>query len=107
MRKLLFCLGAWLLSLSTYAIAMNVGKIDPPCWFTGMKNPELQLMIYGENIKNSDVSVDYPGVSINRIVKLESPNYLLVYLNIAKETNPGNMSLTFKQGKTKSHRNMN
>lgn len=101
MRKLLFCLGAWLLSLSTYAIAMNVGKIDPPCWFTGMKNPELQLMIYGENIKNSDVSVDYPGVSINRIVKLESPNYLLVYLNIAKETNPGNMSLTFKQGKNK------
>ena len=47
MKKLLLLLGSFLLSLTTYA-AMNISKIDPPFWFTGMNNPELQLMVYGE-----------------------------------------------------------
>lgn len=47
MKKVFFILGTLLLSLSTYA-AMNVNKIDPPFWYTGMQNPELQLMVYGE-----------------------------------------------------------
>lgn len=49
MKKLLLLLGSFLLSLTTYA-AMNISKIDPPFWFTGMNNPELQLMVYGEGI---------------------------------------------------------
>ena len=69
-------MGTLLLSLSTYA-AMNVNKIDPPFWYTGMQNPELQLMVYGEGIGNAAVSVNYPGVSLSSTVKLESNNYEL------------------------------
>ena len=83
MKKLLFILSSFLLSLSTYA-AMNVNKIDPPFWYAGMKNPELQLMIYGEGIGNASVSVNYPGISLSSTVKLESNNYLLVYLHLEK-----------------------
>ena len=54
MKKFFFILGSFLLSLSTYA-AMNVNKIDPPFWYAGMKNPELQLMIYGEEIGRAHV----------------------------------------------------
>jgi len=60
MKRLLFLLSSLILSISTYA-AMNVNKIDPPCWFTGMQNPELQLMVYGEGIGNANVTVSYPG----------------------------------------------
>lgn len=59
MKKVFLILGTLLLSLSTYA-AMNVNKIDPPFWYTGMQNPELQLMVYGEGIGNAAVSVNYP-----------------------------------------------
>ena len=45
MKKVFSILGALLLSLSMYA-AMNVNKIEPPFWYTGMQNPELQLMVY-------------------------------------------------------------
>lgn len=90
-----------MLTLSTYA-AMNVNKIDPPFWYAGMQNPELQLMVYGEDIGNASVSVDYPGVSLSSTVKLESSNYLLVYLKLDKDVKPGKMTLTFKQGKRKS-----
>lgn len=92
MKKLLFILGSFLLSLNTYA-AMNVNKIDPPFWYTGMKNPELQLMVYGEGIGNASVSVNYPGVSLSSTVKLESNNYLLVYLHLDKEVKPVNYPL--------------
>ena len=100
MKKVFFILGTLLLSLSTYA-AMNVNKIDPPFWYTGMQNPELQLMVYGEGIGNATVSVNYPGVSLSSTVKLESNNYLLVYLRLDKNVKPGKMPLTFTQGKKK------
>ena len=80
---------------------MNVGKnidsIQPPFWYAGLKNTSLQLMVYGKGIKSADVEADYPGASIEKIVRLDSDNYLLVYLNIA-DAKPGIMTLTFKQG---------
>ena len=65
------------------------------------KTPELQLMVYGEGIGNATVSVNYPGVSLSSTVKLESNNYLLVYLRLDKNVKPGKMPLTFTQGKKK------
>ena len=62
MKKVFSILGALLLSLSMYA-AMNVNKIEPPFWYTGMQNPELQLMVYGEDIGNA-VRILYGG-SVN------------------------------------------
>ena len=100
MKRIFSYLGAILLSLSTYA-AMNVNKIDPPFWYTGMQNPELQLMVYGEGIGKASVSVNYPGVTLSSTVKLESDNYLLVYLKLDKEVKPGKMLLTFTEGKKK------
>ncbi|TWV10506.1 alpha-amylase [Bacteroidaceae bacterium HV4-6-C5C] len=101
MRKLLFILLTLLLPLSANVAATNVNKIDPPCWFTGMKNPELQLMVYGEGIKSSNVSINYPGVNISSVVQLDSPNYLLIYLHLDKDVKPGKFPITFTQGKKK------
>ena len=101
MKQLLLVLSSLLLSFSTYA-AMNVNKIDPPFWYTGMTNPELQLMVYGENIGDASASVNYPGVSVSSVVKMESNNYLLVYLQVDKSAKPGKFPITFTQGKKKT-----
>jgi len=81
--------------------ASKIDKIEPSFWYVGMKNPELQLMVYGKNISSCDVSVNYPGVNLSSIVKLESPNYLLVYLTLDKDVKAGNIELTFTQGNKK------
>ena len=48
-----------------------------------MKNPQVQLMVYGQGIRDvQNVTTDYPGVVIDSLVRLDSPNYLLVYLNL-------------------------
>ena len=78
--------------------AVKVDRIDPTDWYVGMKDPSLQLMVYGEGIGSADVTTDYAGVKVDSIVRLDSPNYLLVYLNL-EGAQPGEMTLQFKNGK--------
>ena len=76
----------------TMQAATKIDHIEPENWYVGMKNSSLQLMVYGKNIRDSHVSVDYPGVKIDSLVRLDSPNYLFVYLNLSG-AKPGNMVL--------------
>ena len=72
-----------------------IDRIEPTDWFVGMKNPSVQLMVYGKGIRDAEaVTTDYPGVTIDSLVRLDSPNYLLVYLNV-KGAEAGTMTLKF------------
>ncbi len=65
-----------------------------------MHNKSLQLQVYGKDIKNADVTCNYPGVTIDSVARLDgSQNYLFVYLNIAEQTKPGKLQLNFSDGK--------
>lgn len=74
--------------------ATEISRVEPPFWYTGMKNPKLQIMIYGEDIAGNEISLkDYPGVTITSVDTVKNPNYLFIYLNIDSVTKPG--TLTF------------
>ena len=78
-----------------------INRIEPTDWFVGMKNPTVQLMVYGQGIRDvQSVTTDYPGVVIDSLVRLDSPNYLLVYMNL-HAAQPGTMTLTFDKLKVK------
>ncbi len=62
----------------------KITRVDPTFWWAGMKKGTLQLMIYGNNIVTYEPSIDYPGVKIESVEELESPNYLIIYLNVAE-----------------------
>ncbi|MBQ8047544.1 MAG: glycoside hydrolase family 13 protein [Prevotella sp.] len=79
--------------------AVEVKRIDPTDWFVGMKDPTVQLMVYGENIREAEVSVK--GAKIDSLVRLDSPNYLLVYLNL-KGVKAGELPIAFKRGEDKT-----
>lgn len=91
MKKIIISL-ALILSSMTMQAATKIDHIEPENWYVGMKNSSLQLMVYGKNIRDSRVSVDYPGVKIDSLVRLDSPNYLFVYLNLSG-AKPGDMVL--------------
>lgn len=61
---------------------VKINRIDPTDWYVGMKDPTLQLMVYGQGIRGAEVTTDYPGAKIDSLVRLDSPNYLLIYLNL-------------------------
>ena len=100
MKKRIFFLMALMAQMTTMSAAKTVvDRIDPTNWFVGMKNPQVQLMVYGKDIaKVKDVTTDYPGVKIDSVVRLDSPNYLLVYLNL-NDAKAGTMTLKFDKKK--------
>ena len=95
---LLFALTAQMTTMS--AAKTVIDRIDPTNWFVGMKNPQVQLMVYGKDIATvKDVTTDYPGVRIDSVVRLDSPNYLLVYMNLS-DAKAGTMTLKFDKNMT-------
>lgn len=79
---------------------IGIERVEPADWYVGMKDASLQLMVYGDGIREARVSTDYPGVRVDSLARLDSPNYLLVYLDLSG-ARPGEMKLTFTLGKRK------
>ena len=103
MQKLLLLTAILFANILTMSAAKQVkqaiDRIEPTNWFVGMKNPQVQLMVYGKNIASvKEVTTDYPGVRVDSVVSLDSPNYLLIYMNV-KDAQPGTMTLNFNAGK--------
>lgn len=100
-KLLLSFLGA---CLSCYVIAQNpqIQYLHPTNWWVGMKNPNLQLLVYGQNISKAKVSLNYSGVKIKKTQTTSNPNYLFVDLEIAKTAKAGKMQLVFSNGNAKN-----
>ena len=63
-----------------------------------MKNPELQILLYGDRISSADVSLSADNITLQEVVKQENPNYLVLYLDLSKAA-PQNFDIILKQGK--------
>ncbi len=73
----------------------QIQRIEPASWWIGMKNPEVQLMVYGKNIAELSPQVQHPGVSIKQVHRSDNPNYLFIDLNITSKTKPGVLVINF------------
>ncbi|MCA0932763.1 glycoside hydrolase family 13 protein [Lutimonas saemankumensis] len=80
----------------------QIERVEPPNWWVGFKNQDLQLLIKGENISDYTPNIEYAGVSIVKTNKAKSPNYLFLDLSISTDTKPGTMQIVFeRKGKKK------
>lgn len=80
------------------AQAMEIKKVAPSFWWAGMKNPELQILLYGENLALSDVSVSGEGIYLKETVRQDNPNYLLLYFDLS-EAKAQTFQILLKSGK--------
>lgn len=79
------------------AIPLPLERLDPPFWWTGMKSPKLQLMVYGNQIALRKVNLTHPEVKLLQIHRVENPNFLFLDLEIAPSAQPGSFSIFFTQ----------
>lgn len=98
MKKIILLFSLIVIAIST-AHAREV-HVEPSFWWSGMEEPELQLMVYGENIAGYIPEVTSKNVRIKESVRLESPNYLILYLDIS-ESSPETFDILFTDGKEK------
>jgi len=82
----------------TYSISMisQVERIEPPNWWIGFEETNLQLLINSDDISIAEPEIQYEGISIEKVHKGESPNYLFIDLNIKADTKPGEFIIKFK-----------
>ena len=97
-----FILIAFISFFLCFQTRAQVDRVEPPFWWAGMKNHKLQLMVYGENISETQVFLEYEGVRVDSVTSVKNPNYLFIDLNLDTDVKPGSFDIHFKvKGKTK------
>lgn len=97
MRKLFLFIISIAFSMSTFSL--NVDRVEPLFWWVGMKNPTVQLMVHGQEIAATEISLNYPGVKIQTISRQENPNYVFIDLIISPEAKAGTFPIQFRKSK--------
>ena len=76
-----------------------VQRVEPANWWTEMAQPVFQLMLQGVDLQSAGLSIREKGVTILRKEITDNPNFVFLYLNVAKETLPGKFTIELKKGK--------
>ncbi len=74
---------------------VELNRVEPPSWWVGMENRNLQLLVYGKNIAMSDVKTVSSDFRVIDIHKVENPNYLFIDFEIAQDAKPGSYDIQF------------
>jgi glycosidase len=87
---------AWLLIALAPAFAYaDVRRIDPPSWWTGFAEPEVQLTVYGPDVAALTPTIEHRGVRIAQVTRTGNPNYLFLTLQVARDAATGRVPIRF------------
>lgn len=97
MKKLVYLL-ILLFSFVANSFAQdNTFNCYPTNWWVGMKWNKVQVMVHGMGIGNAGAfTINYPGVRLEKINKVESRNYVFLDLAISNTAKPGVLKIQVK-----------
>ncbi len=100
MKSTLLLLLSWLLCSSLFGQM----RVEPPMWWTGMKNPRLQLLIHAPKVADWHPYISHPGLRMERVIRTENPNYLFIDLLMLEGIQPGKFTIEFRKDGKVMHR---
>lgn len=83
------------LILSSFSYS-QIDKVEPPNWWLGMEDPELQIMIYGDNVGKAKAVIPHSDVELKKVHQAENPNYLFLDLFIKEEAKSGSFEIVLE-----------
>lgn len=85
------------------SIAVDIQRVEPSHWWTGMKNKELQLLFFGKRIGGCTVSLSNGGANwkLLRTHRTSNPDYLFADVEISPSALPGTYTILFLDEKGK------
>lgn len=91
----------WIIALPSLAQSQGtpVQRVEPPNWWAGLSQPELELMVYGKQIADYQATIQYPGVRLVSQTTLGNRNYTFITLALSEQLQPGTIQLRFTKGK--------
>lgn len=80
-------------------------RVEPPNWWTGFENKQVQLLVKETDIGKYTPKISYEGVTIKKVHTARSKNYIFIDLEIDQHTSPGKFDIVFTDaaGATKTH----
>jgi len=96
------------LSFSLAALAASapqISKVEPPNWWAGYVSP-VMVLLYGENLSGSEVSVDYPGVRVDKVQAQSDGKHAFVWLSLDPAVQPGNVVLKVRTSSGETNANL-
>lgn len=88
----------FLIMLSTQAnAAYTITRLEPPCWWAGMKNNQLELMVYGPAISDLNPVIKDNMIKIREVTTTANPNYLFILLEIDEAVTPREFEINFEK----------
>ena len=91
-------LAMWLGWVIPNALAAEIERVEPPFWWVGFEDPQLQMLVYGEDMGTMSPTVDWPGVTVGEVTTTGNPNYLFVHLQIEADAEAGQFDIVFSDG---------
>ena len=85
-----------LCSFICQGVFAQIDKVEPPHWWVGFQQKEVQLLLYGKDLSRYEVRLDHPSVKIREVHRAKSPNYLFVDLVIGPDTHAGELVFELK-----------
>lgn len=70
-------------------------RVEPAFWWAGMKNPKLQLLVHGKDIGKTEVKIENTDVTLEKINRVDNPNYLFLDLLISANAKAGKFEISF------------
>lgn len=84
---------------SFFVIGQIPERIEPPNWWVGMKNPVLEIMLYGKEIGLLTPEIKSNGIKLNEFECPENKNYLFISLTISPGCKEGPFPIHLYRGK--------
>lgn len=89
---------SFLLSLNAQVNAQKIQRVEPAFWWAGMVNPELQLLVKGQDIAGLQVAIEQKkGIDLVSVMRLQNANYLVINLRLAPGVMPQKFAIRFNQ----------
>lgn len=99
--KRIACFLLFIFSCANIFAQNNSVNCYPTNWWTGMKWNKVQIMIHGNDIGNGDTyTINYPGVKLEKVNKVENKNYVFLNINITPSAKPGMIKIKVKENRS-------
>ncbi len=98
MKKIILSIAVLLFTLQIFA---QQTMLYPTNWWIGMKWNKVQILVYNhnKNFKAANVKINYAGVVLNKVTKLENEKYLAVDVTISPTAKAGSVPVFITNGK--------
>ena len=95
-----FLLTTCFILIISFASLAQFADVYPTNWWAGMKWNKVQLLLHGStaDFNKQVVTINYPGIKLDKINRLENGRYMALDITISPVAKPGVVNIIFKDG---------